>query len=71
MKENNRKPPPGMAADLRRLRHARAVLHAVEQRTRAHRDAPTGKPADVAKCLAANHDVRTAARKLIDGGPHD
>jgi hypothetical protein len=65
MKENNHKWPPGMAADLRRLQHARAVLRAVEQRTRVDRDASTDKPGDVAKRLAANHAVRIAARMLI------
>lgn len=65
MKENNRKPPPGMAADLNRLQHAREVMRAVEKRTLVHRDAPTDKPGDVAKRLAANHAVRIAARKLI------
>ncbi|SOE66807.1 hypothetical protein SAMN05414139_02914 [Burkholderia sp. D7] len=65
MKENNRKPPPRMAADLSRLQHAKAVLRAVEQRTLVHRDAPTDKPGDVAKRFAATHAVRSAMRKLI------
>ncbi|TDY23592.1 hypothetical protein B0G81_3975 [Paraburkholderia sp. BL6665CI2N2] len=69
--KDHHKPPPGIAADLRRLRHARAVLHAVEQRTRAHRDGRTDNAADVAKRLAANHGVRIAVGKFIDGGPHE
>jgi len=70
MKQDNQKPSPGMAADLHRLRHARSVLRATERRMQVYRDAPTDRAADVAKRLAANHDVRTAVRKLIDGGPH-
>ncbi|QQC63869.1 hypothetical protein [Paraburkholderia ginsengisoli] len=71
MEQNNRKPPPEMASSLRRLKDARAVLRAVEQRTRVHRDAPSDRAADVAKRLQANQDVRTAVMALIRGANRD
>ena len=70
MKQDNRK-PPDVANNLRRLKAARAILRAVEQRTQVHRDAPSGKAADVAKRLQANQDVRTAAMRLIRGANRD
>ena len=67
MKQDNRKPPPEMASNLRRLKDARAVLHAVEQRTRVRRDSATDRPGDVLENLKANQSVRDAVAKLIRG----
>ncbi|MDH6150509.1 MULTISPECIES: hypothetical protein [Paraburkholderia] len=67
MERGKARPSPDMAVHLKRLRLVREVALSVEWRTQVQRDASTSKPSDVAKGLAANHAVRVAAHRMLDG----
>jgi hypothetical protein len=53
------------------MEDARAVLRAVERRTRVRRESATDKPGDLLARLRANQDVRTAVMALIRGANRD